>query len=182
MFMASKKPVSNEAKTFSRWFRKKVRDPFIDIARKDKRVADFIDEVLPGRLWSSITRAESNPQINSLGKKHLVEREVATMLQGLGIQWLRPFILKYLDHAVFFIYRDYFMKKFKRWGLHEPLELLLDKDIDEDGDIGDAKPGPLLEPVEPPPPDEKPKPPAEPATPAKKPTTKKAAAAKKPKD
>jgi len=166
--MANKKPISNDAKSFSRWFRKKVRDPFIDIARKDKRVTDLLDNQLAGRLWSSITRAESNPQMNSLAKKHLVEREVATILQGLGLQWLRPFILKYLDHAVFYIYRAYFMDKFKRWGLHEPLETLLDKDIDEDDDIGNPEPAdpPPVEPV------------VEPEPPAKKPITKKAAAKK----
>lgn len=177
MYMANKKPVTAAANKFSRWFRKRLRDPFLDfMSEKEPRLTEFLD-ALPGRLWSAITAIEGNAQMNGLAKMQYVQRNLATWLQSAGLQPLRPFITPYLEQAVFFIYRDHFKDKFKRWGLHEVMETWLDKDIDEDGDIGVPN-TPADEPVEVPPTDEeKPEAPVE-EPPAKKPTTKKAQAEK----
>jgi hypothetical protein len=61
--------------------------------------------------------------------------EIETWLGGLGLKPALPFILRAAEMAVIWIYKEYFMAKFKQLHLDGYLEQLFKKDLDNDGFI-----------------------------------------------
>lgn len=136
--MKPARKVTVEANKFYRWFRNELRDPVIaKFKDKDEKMAGILDSELPVRVKHLIEKYESNQYMNGNDKMHNVVKELGLYLSSLGYNLLMPFLKDKLEKAVLYLYREHFMREFKRKGWHDILETILNTDIDEDGDVGE---------------------------------------------
>jgi len=134
--MAQKKGTIN-LNDFSRWFRKRVRDPLIAATGITERQQFFVESTLPQELYQRITRIENqNPRMPGLQKMALLMSELQQVIAPQGLKPLMPLVRQWAEQAVMYIYKSHFMAKFKEMGLHDWLEAFLSEDIDQDGDVG----------------------------------------------
>jgi len=134
---------------FCRWFRKKVRDEVVDTAVKQRpQLRQFIFEVFPKFLFYLIQKWERNTSLGGVTKMTRVTGEVWQFLSKEQAVFLLPFLRSTIELSVMHIYREYFMSKLKKHGVHDVLEKLLKVDLDDDGDIGEPDKEEKKEPVE----------------------------------
>ena len=132
------KTTNQTLQEFCRWFRGSVRDPLLKAAMVNPKIKSFLTVDLPQRLFEAIQRWEQNTRMTGSIKATSLRQEVYTWLNAHGWKVLLPFIVPLIEKSVLWIYRGYFMAKFKALGLHEQLELMLNDDLDNDGDVGVA--------------------------------------------
>lgn len=131
------KTTSIKANDFFRWFRKKVRDPLVAATGLTNNQKSFIDETLAMELYQRITRIENQSKnLTGLQKMNLLITEVQHLVIPQGLKELMPVVKLWAEQAVLYIYKTYFMEKFKSMGMHDWLEAFLGEDLDQDSDIG----------------------------------------------
>ena len=146
--MANKK-VTTAKNAFSRWFRNKLRDPIIESVLNNSRVKSGAKEAilgeLPFMLYDLIVTNEGDKSKSGIEKFWALSQAVYGKLKQYGLEILWPVLVPILQEAVMKIYAEYFMLKFKAWGIHNAVEQIFNKDIDKDGSIGSAPPVPVKE-------------------------------------
>jgi len=137
------KKISVDANTFYRFFRKTIRDPLIDEAIKKLNVSKHItvdkviNETLPEKLMEKIIKSENATGFNGVQKKAMVEQYLWQVLKDIGLDILFPLFAQKLPSLIIFLYKEYYLEKFKAWGLEHYIEIIVNVDLDEDGSIGE---------------------------------------------